>query len=146
MTQVSEVGFSMAIKSKITNAYVNTERQALGEADDPHFVVLMMFDALLKSMSLFKENVTAKQGPSLELKSDSFSRSLTIIYALQSSLDFEKGGSISDNLFQLYEFSRQQILSDMRAGEASGTVDAIGVLNEIREAWAQIGPEIASSQ
>ena len=34
----------------------------------------------------------------------------------------------------------------MRAGEASGTVDAIGVLNEIRDAWAQIGPEIASSQ
>jgi flagellar secretion chaperone FliS len=136
----------MAIKSKITSAYVNTERQALGEADDPHFVVLMMFDALLKSLSLFKENVSAKDGPHLELKSDSFSRALTIIYALQSSLDFEKGGSISENLFSLYEFSRQQILSDMRLGEPNGTGDAIDVLTDIREAWAQIGPEIASSK
>ena len=82
----------MSNKSKITNAYQNVERQALGEADDPHFVVLMMFDALLKSMALFHENIAAKEGSTLNLRSDSFARALTIIYALQSSLDFEKGG------------------------------------------------------
>ena len=96
----------MSQKSKITNAYQSVERQALGEADDPHFVVLMMFDSLLKSMALFHENIAAYEGSTLELKSESFARALTIIYALQSSLDFEKGGSISNNLFQLYEYSR----------------------------------------
>ena len=136
----------MSSKSKITNAYVKTERQALGEADDPHFVVLMMFDALLKAMALFKENIISTESQNIKLKSDSFSRALTIIYALQTSLDFEKGGDISDNLFQLYEFSRQQLLSDLRSGEANGTGNAIGVLTEIREAWAQIGPEIAASK
>lgn len=136
----------MSKKSKITNAYQTVERQALGEADDPHFVVLMMFDALLKSMSLFRENVSAKQGKEQELKSDSFARALTIIYALQTSLDFEKGGEISENLFKLYEFSRQQLLSDMRAGEAIGTSDAIDVLTEIRDAWSQIGPKSVASE
>ena len=136
----------MSQKNKITNAYQTVERQALGEADDPHFVVLMMFDALLKSMALFQENASAKQGKEQELKSDSFARALTIIYALQTSLDFEKGGEISENLFKLYEFSRQQLLSDMRAGEAIGTSDAIDVLTEIRDAWSQIGPKSVASE
>ena len=136
----------MSKKNKITNAYQTVEKQALGEADDPHFVVLMMFDALLKSMALFQENASAKQGKQQELKSDSFARALTIIYALQTSLDFEKGGEISENLFKLYEFSRQQLLSDMRAGEAIGTSDAIDVLTEIRDAWSQIGPKSVASE
>lgn len=136
----------MSKKNKITNAYQTVEKQALGEADDPHFVVLMMLDALLKSMALFQENISAKQGRGQELKSDSFARALTIIYALQTSLDFEKGGEISENLFKLYEFSRQKLLSDMKAGEAIGTSDAIDVLTEIRDAWSQIGPKSVASE
>jgi len=136
----------MSNKSKITSAYRNVERQALGEADDPHFVVLMMFDALLKSMALFRENAAAKEGRQLKLKSESFARSLTIIYALQTSLDFEKGGNISENLFQLYEFSRQQLLDALRAGEAKGTENAIEILTEIRDAWSQIGSQSVASE
>ena len=136
----------MSNKSKITSAYQNVEKHSLGEAEDPHFIVLMMFDALLKSMALFKENASATEGQVLELRSESFARALTIIYALQSSLDFEKGGSISENLFQLYEFSRQQLLADMRIGEAKGVGVAIDVLTEIRDAWSQIGPQSVASE
>ena len=144
--QAIGTGFSMSSKSKITSAYQNVEKQSLGEAEDPHFIVLMMFDALLKSMALFRENISSAEGTAQELKTDSFARALTIIYALQSSLDFEKGGSISENLFQLYEFSRQQLLADMRAGEAKGVNDAIDVLTEIRDAWSQIGPQSVASE
>ena len=41
---------------KITQAYQNTERQALQETEDPHFIVLTMFNELLKSMRLFADN------------------------------------------------------------------------------------------
>ena len=136
----------MSQKSKITSAYQSVERQALGEADDPHFVVLMMFDSLLKSMALFHENIAAHEGNTLELKSESFARALTIIYALQSSLDFENGGSISDNLFQLYEYSRQQLLSDLKTKDGEGTKTAIQLLTEIRDAWSQIGPQSVASE
>lgn len=136
----------MSKKSKISSAYQTVERQALGEAEDPHFIVLMMFDALLKAMALFSETASAKEGSQLEIKSDSFARALTIIYALQSSLDFEKGGNISENLFQLYEFSRQQLLSDMRKGSPDGVHNAIEILTEIRDAWSQIGPQSVASE
>ena len=71
-----------------------------------------------------------------------FLMALTIIYALQSSLDFEKGESIATNLFELYEFARQQLIADLSKGESDGTPKAIHALSEIRDAWEAIGPQV----
>jgi flagellar protein FliS len=122
----------------ITQAYQNAERQALEEMNDPHLIVLTMFDALLKSMQIFETNIDLKNGGDAELKSKHFARALTIIYALQSSLDFEKG----ENIFQLYEFARQQLIADLSKGKADGTIKAIEALQEIRDAWETIGPQV----
>ena len=126
----------------ITQAYQNAERQALEEMNDPHLIVLTMFDALLKSMQLFQANIDISNGGDSEVKSKHFARALSIIYALQSSLDFEKGESIATNLFQLYEFARQQLIADLTKGEANGTPKAIDALQEIRDAWETIGPQV----
>ena len=126
----------------ITQAYQNAERQALEEMNDPHLIVLTMFDALLKSMQLFQANIDIRNGGDSEIKSKHFARALSIIYALQSSLDFEKGESIATNLFQLYEFARQQLIADLTKGEAAGTPKAIDALQEIRDAWETIGPQV----
>ena len=40
------------------------------------------------------------------IKSKSFSKSLTAIYILQSSLDFENGGEIANNLYSIYQFCK----------------------------------------
>ena len=126
----------------ITQAYQNAERQALEEMDDPHLIVLTMLNALLKSMQIFEVNIDLRAGGDHELKSKHFARALTIIYALQSSLDFEKGESIATNLFQLYEFARQQMIADLGKGIAEGTPKAMQALSEIRDAWQAIGTEV----
>ena len=74
---------------KIADVYKSTERNALAESEDPHKLVLVMFDALIKSIEIYVENIDVKKAD-LELRSKHFSRALTIIYSLQSSLDFEK--------------------------------------------------------
>ena len=127
----------------ITQAYQNAERQALEEMNDPHLIVLTMFDALLKSMQIFETNIDLKNGGDAELKSKHFARALTIIYALQTSLDFEKGGEIAENLFQLYEFARQKLMEDLKAGKPEGTVHAIHCLADIRDAWDEMGKQNA---
>ena len=126
----------------ITQAYQNAERQALEEMNDPHLIVLTMLNALLKSMQIFEANIDLRAGGDHELKSKHFARALTIIYALQSSLDFEKGESIATNLFQLYEFARQQMIADLGKGIAEGTPKAMQALSEIRDAWQAIGAEV----
>ena len=126
---------------KISQAYEDIERQSLNEADDPHLVVSVLFKELLKSMTLFAENIDLKSGGDLDVKSKHFARALTIIYGLQSSLDFEKGGAIAENLFQLYEFARQKLIDDLGSGKAEGTPHAIQLRGEIKSAWDEIGKD-----
>jgi hypothetical protein len=42
---------------KVGAAYQNAERQAVAEINDPHAIVLTMFDELVKSMTIFADNV-----------------------------------------------------------------------------------------
>ena len=62
-------------------------------------------------------------------------RCLTTIYALQTSLDFEKGGNISTNLFQIYEFCRLEIINAFSKNESVGLKKAYDALTEIIQAW-----------
>ncbi|MDC3401501.1 flagellar protein FliS [Alphaproteobacteria bacterium] len=126
---------------KVSEAYKNAERQAVAEISDPHAIILTMFDELLRTMLVFSQNADLKAGGVVELKSKNFARAITIIYALQSSLDFEKGGDIANNLFRIYEYCRQQLLADMKMGNGESTEKALEVLSEIRDAWEQIKPE-----
>lgn len=125
----------------MTDAYQTTERSALVETEDSHKLVLVMFDALMKSIETYIDNIDVKKAD-LELRSKHFSRALTIIYSLQSSLDFEKGGEIADNLFQTYEFARQMIISSIKDMDETGPQRALALLGEIREAWAQMGEQL----
>ena len=130
---------------KMTDVYQSTERNALAETEDPHKLVLIMFDALIKSMEIYIENIDIKTAD-LELRSKHFSRSLTIIYSLQSSLDFEKGGEIAENLFQTYEFARQMVIGSIKDMDSDGPKRAVSLLADIREAWAQMGEKLTNEK
>ena len=130
---------------KMTDAYQTTERNALVETEDPHQLILVMFDALIKSIDVYIENIDVKEAD-LELRSKHFSRALTIIYSLQSSLDFEKGGEIADNLFQTYEFARQMIIGSIKNMDETGPKRALALLTEIRQAWAQMGEQLSNEK
>ena len=128
--------------SNITQAYQNAERQALEETNDPHLIITTMLDALVKSMQIFVDNIDLKNGGNAEMKSKHFSRAISIIYGLQSSLDFEKGGDIANNLFQLYEYGRVKLIEDLAKGVADDTPQSIEVIASIRDAWEEMGKQV----
>ena len=91
----------------ISETYRKTEKQSVNEHSSDYEIVAKIFDELIRSMNIYSTEIV-KKNSNQKVKSEHFARTLTIIYTLQSSLDFEKGGEISTNLFQLYEFARQQ--------------------------------------
>ena len=119
------------------DAYSNSEKKAVIEAEDSHAMVLLLFDELIKTARIFSQNIKVKNG-NQKVKSENMSKALTIIYALQSSLDFERGGEMAENLYRLYEYTREQILIDNKSNEAAGVLVAISSLEDIREAWVEI--------
>ena len=71
-------------------------------------------------------------------KSKNLSKSLSIIYGLQTSLDFEKALDIANNLFQLYEYCRHEIIKGFSQKIEDGIIKAIDVIKQIMEGWEEI--------
>ena len=128
----------MATK-KILNAYKNANREAVAESDDPQALIMILLDELLRAMRGYV-TLLDKENNDETRKSDHFTRSLTMLYGLQSCLNFDEGGEIAENLFRLYEYARVQLLNTSRTGEIDGTQTAINAVTEIREAWSSMDP------
>ena len=88
-------------------------------------------------LEIFRNNLTGDE-ISLRKRNDAYARSISILHVLQTSLDFENGEEIADNLFLLYEFARLQLLETFRSGEISRIDTAINSLQEISQAWDQM--------
>ena len=71
-------------------------------------------------------------------KSKNLSKSLSIIYGLQTSLDFDKALEIANNLFQLYEYCRHEIIKGFSHKIEDGILKAIDVINQIMEGWEEM--------
>lgn len=129
----------MATK-KILNAYKNANREAVAESDDPQALIMILLDELLRAMRGYVK-LLDKENNDETRKSDHFTRSLTMLYGLQSCLNFDEGGEIAENLFRLYEYARVQLLNTSRTGDIDGTQTAINAVTEIREAWSSMDPK-----
>ncbi len=71
-------------------------------------------------------------------KAKNLSKSLSIIYGLQTSLDFDKAIEIANNLFQLYEYCRYEIIRGFSQKIEDGILKAIDVVKQIMEGWEEI--------
>ena len=65
------------------------------------------------------------------IKSKYFSKALIIIYTLQTTLDFDKGGKLATQLFQIYEFCRQQLISGFSKNIKENINKSINALNQV---------------
>ncbi len=119
---------------KMLNAYQNSEKTAVIESENAHALIAVLYDELIRSLHLYSKNID-KQTADVEVRGQSFSKAISIIYALQSSLNFEEGGEISENLFRLYEYARVHLLDSFSSEESKGINGAIESLSEIRQAW-----------
>ena len=66
------------------------------------------------------------------------SKSLTAIYILQSSLNFEEGEEIATNLYNIYEFCKNRIMKGFTKRDSKLVYDAIPPIEEILDGWKKI--------
>ena len=113
----------------------------------PHEVVRFLMENLLNSMKSLQSTLQITKGSDIEklskkqlaaFQSKNTSKALTIIYSLQVSLDFDKSPKIAQNLFQIYEYCRVQIINSLLKKTKTGLVKAIEVLNDILEGWSNM--------
>ena len=125
---------------KILSAYKNANRDAVVESEDPQALIMILLDELLRAMRSYANHVD-KDNSNKVRKNNQFTRSLTMLYGLQSCLNFDEGGEVAENLFRLYEYARVQLLNTSQTGQTDGTQVAISAISEIREAWSIMDPK-----
>jgi flagellar protein FliS len=117
--------------------YADNDIAAKSLNANPHKIIEEILIELKKNMETLAYSLDNEPTVS-SLKSKSFSKSLTAIYILQSSLDFENGREIAQNLFNLYEFCKSGIMKGFTQKNSKLIYDAIPPIEEILEGWKQI--------
>lgn len=120
------------------NMYRKADAVAARAVNQPYDVVQITLRELTRSLGVLAHSQDAGR----KYPSEQVNRALTAIYILQSSLDFEEGGEIALDLFQLYEFVRFHVLKAFRGEDDARLQDAASVMNDIMDAWTGIGAEV----
>ncbi len=93
-----------------------------------------------------KQAIASMEKLNLDLSNEErehhFERALSCIYFLQKCLDFDKGGDLAKNLFKVYEYCRNQIIS-VNLKDNKDTLDnSIEFAQTILDGWEGIKPEV----
>lgn len=126
-------------KSKAIKGYSNTEQSSSLSKNSYQVVenILVELERSMKIVSKLTEKDKVEEND-IQMRNSSFSRACIAIYTLQTSLDFEKGGSLATKLFQVYEFCRKQLIKAFTKKVVNGINRAIKTLNEIISAWKEM--------
>ena len=127
-----------ALAYQAVSAYRQTEVQSR----TPLELVVMLYDGALRFVGLAREAIDRRDIPA---RRDAISRTLAIISELQSTLDMEKGGVISERLDSLYEYINGRLLEASSRQDARPVDEVARLLTTLRDSWAEAARESMAS-
>ena len=119
------------------DARAQYRRTEAGEAlavESPHGIILVTLRELERSL-----RVLAAAEPDRTYPAQHINRAFTAIYILQSSLDFDKGGEISMNLFRVYEYCRLRVAEAFRREASPKLAECAEHIGGLLTAWQEMG-------
>jgi len=99
---------------------------------DPHRLIQVLMESTLEKLSLAKGFM---QRNNIHDKGVNISLALSMIEALQTSLDKEKGAEIAENLFELYDYMMRSLLEANLQNDINKIDEVIKLLLVIKDAW-----------
>lgn len=105
------------------------------EGADPHALVGILYDELLKSLDAMAA-ATAKKD--FGQRGDRQARALRLLSGLETSLDFDAGGEIAIGLARIYREGRRLVVAAARDNDVAQIQKARDMIAGIADAWAQI--------
>lgn len=101
----------------------------------PIQLVVMLYDGALRFMEAGKHAVVNKN---LEKQNYYIQKSQRIVTELMATLDMQQGGEVAKNLFALYGYVLNELVTANVEDQPEPIERAIRVFSELRDSWAQI--------
>ena len=121
--------------SRITGQYNKTQIETASGID----LVILCHE---KTIQFFNQSKQHHLNGEIELKCKKLDKVIAIISELRSSLDYENGGQIAENLDAIYTYLINRIIEGDLNKDLEVYDEAIKTISELKSAW----DEIASSE
>jgi len=108
------------------------------ETASPARLIVMLYDGAIRFIN---EAAYAMQQRNYETQNAKLQRAQKILAELISSLDFDKGGEIAENLFRLYTYMYNQLVEANINDDRDRLEHVVHLLSELRKAWDTIATE-----
>ena len=104
-------------------------------AADSHQLVGLLYEECVRAL---RTAAWAVEQGRLAQRSERVSRATAILFALESGLDFERGGELSRTLATLYHGLRQQAVDASLGSDPRPFRDVADTLEDVAGAWASV--------
>lgn len=124
----------------IPAGYARTYRSNAILTASPGQLVLMLYDGVLKSLTLAQE--AFKQPESdfrrFETINHHLLKAQEIITELQAGLNLEAGGDFAKTMHRLYDYHNRRLVEANLRKQVEPVIEVEKLIREIRDAWAQM--------
>ena len=120
------------------SAYTQTNIESIVHDATPHKLIEMLFKGAKDALS---QAVGAIERKDFEAKSKKISKAAEIILNLQTYLDKEKGGEVSDNLNELYTYMATVLIDANRTNDIEKLREVSALLDTVAGGWASMPEE-----
>jgi len=115
--------------------YKSIELQTRIESANPHELINLLLQGVRSNIACAQGNIQRKQ---ISEKGAHISKAISILDGLRTCLDHEKGGEMSTNLDNLYEYVQNILYQANLKNDAELLVQANTLIAEIHQAWQEM--------
>ena len=106
-------------------------------AASPHRLILMLYDGAIRAIA---DAGAALAAGRVADKGTAISKAIGIIdEGLKASLDRARGGAMTEQLYELYDYMNRRLLITSLRNDRAGLDEVAALLTELRAAWQTIG-------
>jgi flagellar protein FliS len=124
------------------NIYTDTKLQTA----KPYELINLLYEHLIQILEKTKEIFDEKSPSKYEKITTSLLHAQEIVSELINSLDMEKGGEISKNLFRLYEYVYWCLIQANIKKDKKFIIDAETIINDLKDTWQKLINEFKKNE
>ncbi len=124
----------LRISANAAQTYRSIDAVGRTAAADPYELVELMYKECIAAL---RAAAFATEKGQLPVKSERIARATAILFALESNLDFERGGEVARTLGTLYHGLRAKIINASIGGDPAPFRAVADDLEDIAGAWSQ---------
>ncbi|MBY0581299.1 MAG: flagellar protein FliS [Sphingomonas sp.] len=102
---------------------------------NPHQLVQLLYEELDRALRAL---AWATDHHNYAMRSEKATRAIAVLFALESGLDYERGGDVAKTLGRLYLGARRQIVDASLGQDSNPFLDVANSMTEIADAWRSV--------